>query len=176
MKQTPIIKIKTMKGIWDTDWDGVPNDRDCVWYDPNRHGIKEWKEKRSKIKEKKLDVIRKQQEKEYKKTKAEEKMHKKREKIIVSSKFYAWECKKCGRVFPPFTVSHWTEYEGRTYPSCPVCGESTNFREILLTKEGKLLYVDTLKEVPRSNQWKKKIILKAPKEVVTNYLPPGILR
>lgn len=41
MRKTSIIKIRPLKlevirGAWDTDMDGVPNDRDCVWYDPNR--------------------------------------------------------------------------------------------------------------------------------------------
>lgn len=47
MKRAKITDPKPMKnillerppitGIFDSDWDGVPNDRDCVWYDARRH-------------------------------------------------------------------------------------------------------------------------------------------
>lgn len=29
-------KIRAITGIFDSDWDKVPNDRDCVWYDRKR--------------------------------------------------------------------------------------------------------------------------------------------
>lgn len=34
-----LLKRPPIKGIFDSDWDGVPNDEDCVWYDPNRQGF-----------------------------------------------------------------------------------------------------------------------------------------
>ena len=36
MKRTPIIKIRPIRGVFDSDWDGVPNDQDCVWWDRRR--------------------------------------------------------------------------------------------------------------------------------------------
>ncbi len=36
MKKVPIIKIKPMRGIYDSDGDGVPNDRDCQWWNPHK--------------------------------------------------------------------------------------------------------------------------------------------
>ena len=36
MRKMPIIRIRPIRGIFDSDWDGVPNDRDCVWWNPNR--------------------------------------------------------------------------------------------------------------------------------------------
>lgn len=47
MRRTPIIRIRSMnlsplrprmiRHAWDTDWDGVPNDLDREWYDPNKY-------------------------------------------------------------------------------------------------------------------------------------------
>lgn len=36
MKKIKVIKIKPMRGIYDSDWDGVPNDQDCQWWNPNK--------------------------------------------------------------------------------------------------------------------------------------------
>lgn len=38
MKRVEIIEPKSIIHIFDSDWNGVPNDEDCVWYDPNRQG------------------------------------------------------------------------------------------------------------------------------------------
>lgn len=40
MKKTPIIPIKIIKELHDTDWDGVPNYRDCQIFNPHKqHNI-----------------------------------------------------------------------------------------------------------------------------------------
>lgn len=36
MKKIKVIKLKPMRGIYDSDWDGVPNDRDCQWWNPHK--------------------------------------------------------------------------------------------------------------------------------------------
>ena len=46
MKITSIIKIRPIRRVFDSDWDGVPNDMDCQWWNPHRQeegkiGIKE---------------------------------------------------------------------------------------------------------------------------------------
>ncbi len=67
MKKVPIIKIKPMRGIYDSDWDGVPNDRDCQWWNPNKQGkihdkINEWigkgQKKEKTMYEKNRDALR----------------------------------------------------------------------------------------------------------------------
>ena len=40
MEKMPIIRTKPIQGIFDSDWDGVPNDQDCVWWDSSRQGYK----------------------------------------------------------------------------------------------------------------------------------------
>ena len=67
MKKLKIIKISPIRGIFDSDWDGVPNDRDCVWYDSKRHGLLwslEWRAQRRKDRkelEKEQDTLKRRQ-------------------------------------------------------------------------------------------------------------------
>ena len=36
MKRTPIIRLRPIRGVFDSDWDGVPNDMDCQWWNPHK--------------------------------------------------------------------------------------------------------------------------------------------
>lgn len=64
MKRINIIEPKPIRHIFDSDWDGVPNDEDCVWYDPNRQGYKsmkwrslKWRRELMKEKKKKKQLM-----------------------------------------------------------------------------------------------------------------------
>lgn len=60
MKRTPIIPIKWINEQHDSDWDGVPNYRDCQLFNPHKHGIiKKFKEKEAKQKADAYEALRK---------------------------------------------------------------------------------------------------------------------
>lgn len=75
MKRTPIIKIRPIRGVFDSDWDGIPNDQDCVWWDSRRHGFLE-----------------------NRRLKKQEKMAAKVKSLKSEGKI---KCKKCGRWYTP---------------------------------------------------------------------------
>ena len=57
LKRTKIIPIRLIQENHDSDWDGVPNNRDCVWYDSRRQ---DWKLSESDIEwtQAALDLVR----------------------------------------------------------------------------------------------------------------------
>lgn len=48
MKRVPIIKVRPIRGVFDSDWDGVPNDMDCQWWNPHKQD-RELKRENTKI-------------------------------------------------------------------------------------------------------------------------------
>lgn len=141
MKRIPIIRTKPIQGIFDSDWDGVPNDQDCVWYDPNRHGFFKERRKRKKEELDEIDRIIEEQAEE------EERQYKKNRDRIPGDLFYM--CGRCKR-----GIGGGVDYgpSSRNPPSrCRYCG-SHHILTVGRTRHGDIIDVNTGRIVKRAKQ------------------------